>query len=558
MAFTQDNNDEDQQGQNAPLMTGGGQGSLNQGIGNAPVANTAQQNRQGSGRFTNMNKYVQANQQGSANLASRIGSGIQSQLSNTEADVGKKIGNVTNEVGIGQNKVSTASTKEQDLKSIGEQFKAGANFNILSPDKGLFSQGQQKLKSFSQAPDYKDFKTFQSGEAINEKMLNDLQQQAAQGSTYYQDLFKQRQAQVGNTQGREQALQEFIGGANQAIRPAYSSGQRKLDQLVLGQNRGNLQNLINTVGANQANVNQTLANVDKSGQSVSDLAKAETDLINLIQGTAGSTTKSFQDAFNQEKLDQVNAARKQSYDDATSQLYSGEFKASDYDKLGLNALGENTATFNLIDELKSGNRANEFINKRADVLDTKQLGRAEDVESDALLADILGAGATRKLTQVGDLNTDYLVNQADGKSALAQAIQNRQQQELADAQNTGLSYEGKDSYWDWGSKKEKRQTSHGTVAELLGGGFSSYGDRGDVRQGAAQDVARYFSPLQMSGGGPIADAANNLVNNLSGAVMGNQSGGAADAAYRNSVQGLYGQLQQYIQNRGYGKGIKKV
>lgn len=554
----QDENDQNQN--NGQVMTGGGTGSAGAGAG---AANTPMnpQSKQGSGRFANLNKYVGANQQGSANLANRLGTGIQGQLDTNNRETNTQNEKVSGQINSGKEVIGNADKDTQSLQAIGEQFKPGfaANSIYNANDRGNFSQGMQAAQNFKNNTAFggmDKFKQFQQGNAIDQQAIGNEVTTQNQLANNFQNQFQTRQQQVGNEQGRQQLLGEFIGGGNSAVRPTYSTGQRKLDNLILQQNTGNLKGLMDRVGANQGAVNQALENVSLNQTNLGQLSADEDARIQGINTQAKTNQDLYQQAFGQDKLDQINNDRQKNYQAAVDQLYSGNISAADYDKMGLNALGQNTATYNLIDEIRNANRGGEFLGRKANVLDTNQIGTQADVDTDSALADILGTTGGRKFTQAGDLDTAYNVKQTDGKSSLAKAIQDRQQQELQDAQNNRLAYEGKDSYWDWGSKKEKRQTSTGTVAELLGGGFTSYGDRGNITQGAAQDTLNYFAPFL--GGGAAPDAVRGVVDNLNNAVMGNQSGGAEGAAYANSVRGLFGQLQDYMNQRGYGKGINKV
>lgn len=335
MAFEQFSNNQDEENQNkepGTQSTNAGNQSAQIGMGSAAAP---QANRQGSGRFTNMQKYVQANKQGAQNLAQRVGTGIQNQLSATEKDVNKATQDVSTNVGSGREKLTTAGQSENELAKIGEGFKSGQGFSILNNDRGAFGQAQQNLQGFTQNPNYQNFMNVKAGEGVNEQELAALQNKASQGASAFQDLFKQRQSQVGNVEGRKSALNEFIGGKGQAVRPAYSSGQSRLDQLVMGQNAPALQGLINKVGANQANVQTALGNVAKTGSDVSTLTADEQALINKITGTATGAQQAFEGAFNQDKINELNTERQRVYSEAVNQLKSGNIGSNLYDQLGL-------------------------------------------------------------------------------------------------------------------------------------------------------------------------------------------------------------------------------
>lgn len=555
MAFTNDNNQDNDQNQQNPqnsLLTGTGGGTA------SPMSNPAQANRQGSGRFTNMQKYVQANQQGAQNLAQRVGTGIQNQLNAKEKDVSQASRKVKKDIDTGNDAVLKAQGQQQELQDIAVGFGDTANtFKLGDVSKGAFGDYQTKAQQFTKSPNYGAFKTFQSGNAIDEQALNTAQQNAAQNAQNYQNLFKQRQQQIGTGTGREQALGEFVGGQGQAVRPAYSAGQRKLDQLVMGQNAQALQSLIDRVGGNQANVAQALSNVEQNATNLSGLTQAEQDTIKAINKSAQLAGKNFQGAYSADKVNEYNKNIQQQYKDVLNQVKSGNINKELASQMGLDKLAD-LSTYNLLEEIDP----QAYLNYKGDIQTAAQLANQQDVSTETALADIVSGGPetlARKFMKVGeraDSNLGYNVVQggAEGQSALARDILARQQLEKDLAAQTGLAYEGKDSYWDWGSRKEKRQTSHGTVADLLAGSINTYGDRGTFSQNAGTDIYQYLSPVLGNAGGDIAGAIRNVASNVGG-VFSSGAGGAADAAYRNSVTGLYQQLGEYLKNRGYGKKI---
>jgi hypothetical protein len=447
MAFTQNDDNQEQTQQNGALTTGGGQGSA---VGNTPGAgpvSAANPNKQGSGRFTNLSKYVQANKQGSENLANRIGSGIQNQLSANEKDVSSKTSKLDTDIKSGDATLQTAGTEEQRLKSIGDQFKANQNFKVLDANsRGQFGEAQNQIKQFvGNNPNYNTFKTAQAGNAVDEAALGNQLNDTRQTANQYENLFKQRQGQVGNTQGREQALQEFVGGANQAVRPTYTSGQRKLDQLVLGQNAQNLQGLINKVGANQANVNQALNTVSGLDTGFNTLKSNEQNLISAIGDTSKAAQSGFQSAFNQDKINELNQARADVYNKEKEQLLSGNVSADLHTRLGLDG-AYGTAENNLgnimtgqpltqdelgvyaggyLDKLRNSQGDLDTILKRQDLASTSDdLISSGDIDTDKLLADITGGG--QKFTKAGNLNTGTSIDSKAFLAGMNTAAQNKQ------------------------------------------------------------------------------------------------------------------------------------
>jgi len=449
LAFTNDNNNQDnnenQQPQNN-LLTGTGGGSTGLSNTNQPVNS----NRQGSGRFTNMQKYVQANQQGAQNLAQRVGTGIQNQLNAKEKDVTQASNKVKQDIDTGNQAVQTAQGQQKELANIGEGFKAGSGFSALSADRGQFGQAQEQLKSFATNPNYGAFKTFQSGNAIDEQALNTAQQNAAQNAQNYQNLFKQRQQQIGTGTGREQALGEFVGGQGQAVRPAYSAGQRKLDQLVMGQNAQALQSLIDRVGGNQTNVTQALSGVEQNATNLSGLTQAEQDTINAINQSAKAAQGNFQGAFDQNKINEVNTARQQNFENASNQLKQNQISQALYNQLkGTSELGGDMSTFNLLSnaDLGTQNRLqNDYLQRLANAQTANDIVSQGDVDTDALLAGIVGQG--QKFRQAGNTDVNAQLRESGGKSNLINDILAEQQRQTQEAHNTNLGMEayGGESY----------------------------------------------------------------------------------------------------------------
>lgn len=412
-------NDQNQQNPQNSLLTGTGGGTA------SPMSNPAQANRQGSGRFTNMQKYVQANQQGAQNLAQRVGTGIQNQLNAKEKDVSQASNKVKQDIDTGNQAVQTAQGQQKELANIGEGFKAGSGFSALSADRGQFGQAQEQLKSFATNPNYGAFKTFQSGNAIDEQGLNTAQQNAAQNAQNYQNLFKQRQQQIGTGTGREQALSEFVGGQGQAVRPAYSTGQRKLDQLVMGQNAQALQSLIDRVGGNQANVAQALSGVEQNATNLSGLTQAEQDTINAINQSAKAAQGNFQGAFDQNKVNEVNTKRNDEYNKLRDEFLSGYISQDTASKLGLNQIAQEQAadrqniglsqlsgtldTLGAMDYLKNNpGELNNYISKQQAALSGADIVNQNDISTDKLLADIAGTG--QKFYNEGSVATGPKVN----------------------------------------------------------------------------------------------------------------------------------------------------
>jgi hypothetical protein len=124
MATIQDNQEEDQStdrsGVNAP-------GPL-QTVGTAAPGGMAAPDKrpQGSGRFTNLQKYIQANQGAGQRIAGQVGKGVKQEIGKEEREAGEYYKNLGSAIS-GARKVTEEGAKyQQTLKDIGENIKGAS------------------------------------------------------------------------------------------------------------------------------------------------------------------------------------------------------------------------------------------------------------------------------------------------------------------------------------------------------------------------------------------------------------------------------------------------
>lgn len=464
MPFIQDDNNENEN--QAQTMTGGGTGGAGGGQAASTPMNT--QNKQGSGRFTNLNKYVGANQQGSQNLANRLGTGIQNQLDTSNKEATQQGNKVDESITSGREAINTADKDIGKLQSIGDQFKPGfAASQVYDPNaRGGFSSGMQAAQDFTKSPDFSNFQTFQKGNAIDNNAVQTNVQGANTSAQALQDQYLNRQKQAGTGDGRQQLLGEFVGGGNSAVRPGYSTGQKKLDNLILSQNTGNLKNLINQVGSNEGAVNTTVNRAGQLTDAAGNLLSDEDSRIGTISNTAKANQAAFQGAFGADKVAQVNSDRANNYNKIADQLRTGNINTELYNQLGLNnafnpaiAEGDHLGaeskfgygdigfdrkegdtsrsyqglnTYGLIDQIQNNPALmNSYVNRKADLTDTNQLGQQADVNTDSALESILGVQGGRKFTSANDISSAANVaKDAQGNTSLLNDINKRRQQAL--------------------------------------------------------------------------------------------------------------------------------
>ena len=177
------------------------------GMGQTPPANPANPAQpKGSGRFTNLQKYVTANQGAGQQIGQRIGSQVTNQSNQVRE-------------GIAQAKTGFQSQVDKDQERIGQ---AGSLVTQAVTDPNAIAADQAKLSQFQQVRDAQTAN-------INQLTLEQQQNQANQAN---------QMAQNTNTeQGRFQLLKGAFAN------PRYTTGLGRLDQLFLQSSPalGNLQ-----------------------------------------------------------------------------------------------------------------------------------------------------------------------------------------------------------------------------------------------------------------------------------------------------------------------------
>lgn len=256
IAQNNQNQEEDKdQNQQGPITLSSG---ATDGPGSTPSQGTNRPQKKGSGRFTNLQKYIRANQ----GAGERIGSQIQGYAGRTQAGAREAEGRLGN---IRQN-------IEGERERLGQ---AGQFAETITGGTGQEVQGlaANNLDAITQ------LRTGQS-------QLPDLQQQTQQNLSQIQ----QGAEQLGNIAedvrtegGRFGLLRSAIGG------PRYTSGQRRLDQLLLQGSQGTLGNLQQGIDQQlQARQGVLTGAQDEFGQQFDELGNLVGSAQEQITGALGA------------------------------------------------------------------------------------------------------------------------------------------------------------------------------------------------------------------------------------------------------------------------------
>jgi hypothetical protein len=278
-----------------PIQAGGGQAQ--QKVGAPPKATS-------SGRFSNINKYIQANT--GVDYAGRLGGEIGKQQEDLRAGV---------EAGR-QQMQSQVNPEMQRLQQ------AGQTIQQATQDPTQFAANQQNVEAFNR---------LRQGQFLNQAQV----QNEAQLANQMQDL--QRRAQMAGTEtGRFQLLRESFGGTA----PRYTTGQQRLDQLLLQGQRGQLGQLQQTAQQQAQAGEQAVAGLKTEAQQATEqlqqLGKtAQQQAQEAITGKISSEQEALQQRAAQEQT-----AREQKFSALQEGLKKGEITEEQAKELGLDASGD--------------------------------------------------------------------------------------------------------------------------------------------------------------------------------------------------------------------------
>lgn len=326
-----DNSKDDKQLQKATqpvAINTGGQALPGSQQGKVASFSSGQTPTQGSGRFTNIQKYMDANKQASGNLGAKANQQIGQQFSKQEQEVGQKNASLQKAFGQGEQELSTGQGFQQQLGNIQQGLQTG--FTDFGNREGFDTAGQQAM----QLAQNQDYGRIASGQAINEQALAAQQQAALMGAQGLQKTAAQNLQGIETEQGRDKLFSQVL-----QPKQGYTAGQRAFDKLFLG---GALGGIKQTLQGQQAGAADLLGRTAGQQTTLEDLTKREAAL------TSGITTaaKTAQDLFNeklgaQSNIDYINKLREDRYNKFITDLQAGNISNADLDLTGL----QNTNTY---------------------------------------------------------------------------------------------------------------------------------------------------------------------------------------------------------------------
>lgn len=510
---------------------------------------------QGSGRFTNIQKYLGANKAGGQQVANKIGSGIQSGLSKEQEATKKYNEQLGKSVSDAKGVAQQGAGFQKDLGQIGtdignagisrsgyDKWREGRSYQMdavgpeeqarrrkvdyeLYQQEALKNRGNQNIASvdaFTQRPDFNQFQDIQAGRGIDENLLANQQQRLAGQANNAANMASTAQQQLGNEGGRFELLRKTFGGA---ARPGYGQGQQRLDQMLLGQG-GGLGKVQSDVAGQSRDLQAQAKDANSQKNEVGRLAQQEKDLMSGINTQTGANEQSYLDMLNS-YVDPLNQQRSTEVQNVGKALGSYN-KPYDPTNPGLNAdqmskfglTDNNQGVYNVFkgqpyadptgatDELKNRSRVSFAGKIGRDASGYQDTANQADVSRYAALSKMMGGNAgTPKLTKASDLESAYGAK-TDGTEGL--------REQLSSAQKT---FEQKDKIH----------------------GVDQYGNYADST----------VNDLINNGGSPVNSIYSNGVNGF-GQYGTNGGTSIAGKAVQKSQ---YDQLQKYLQEQNYGQTL---
>ena len=274
--------------------------------------------QKGSGRVTNLQQYIQANR-GLQTPTGGLAGGIQQQAQQKAEQLGQELS--TQQQQFGQ---QAGQLQEQ----LGEQAEQTIQTAFKDPSQIL--QQQQQLEQFQQLRD----KGLQQQIGQLPGDITPLQQR--------QQALQQQAQQAGTEAGRFQLLQETFG------RPEYTTGQQRLDQLLLqatpGQTRELQTGLAGLAGQTQQQLGAFSEEAQARQAALQQLAGQRAEEIqNLLQG---GVTEDLEEELGQRGISDIEQALQQKFEQAKEtapeelaafrqRLEEGELTGEDLSLLGL-------------------------------------------------------------------------------------------------------------------------------------------------------------------------------------------------------------------------------
>lgn len=419
------NNQNDPNAQQQPQALAGSQQSGAAPVGGriASFSSGSAPGAQGSGRFTNLQKYMDANKGASDTLGARANNTLNRGFNQEQTKVSDANSKIAEAYGQGRNTIDTQGTQyKNQLGQIGQNLGTFQTFD----NRGQFDQAGQQAQALTQDQAYGNLS---QGNAVDQAALTAQQQAAA----------NQAQGLLGTAQTNLQNIQTDQGRNNlfsQVLQPkqGYSSGQRSFDKLFLGGALGGIQQ---NLQGKQTLANQILKDTNLQGTNVNTLIGDEANLLKEFKAQALANQNLFNDKLDtRANIDFVRDMRTKRYNDIMSGLQSGNVSKDVADQLGLSGLdtyinnnqaaptGQTQTQKNLVGTyniLNDDNALNKYFTQAGNAQNFQDIIGQQDFDASQALAAL--SGTKGRVDGVSQLGSSIAATQGKSLDSLAKDIQ---------------------------------------------------------------------------------------------------------------------------------------
>lgn len=280
---------------------------------------------QGSGRFTNLQKYISANQGASQNMGARANQVVNRDFNKSQSEVNKQNEQIAQGFQQGRQALQQGQGFQQNLQDINTGLNTGyTDFGNRQGFDAAAEQAQQLAQN-------QDYANVASGQGFDQSLVGQQQAQALAASQGLLQNTQDRLTGLQTEQGRDQLFSQVL-----QPKQGYSAGQRNFDKLFLG---GSLPSIQQNLQGKSTLANQILQGTQGQQGTLDELTSGESELLKNLSGQATTNQQTFfNKLYNPENVDFVKTARNTEYDNLVKALTSGGTLTQDQaNLLGLSA-----------------------------------------------------------------------------------------------------------------------------------------------------------------------------------------------------------------------------
>lgn len=353
----------------------------------------------GSGRFTNLQSYMDANSGAGENISNRISGAVNNQYDTFGKQYDTDKANVDKSTGDAQNLFNNeGKTYTNKLDEVNKGFNS---FNGMG-DRGTFdSTGQDLMKFYNDNKDpFNNMRQGTNFNQVNAKTQNDT------------NLFNTQQKGIDvNRQLNDIQTEQGRNGLLSLANPRFGSltqGQSRLDNALFQTQPNAIRGIQNTLASQQNDLANKQAALLSQSSNISDVGNQQKNLASTLKTGANNAQDAFYNKLNQQSVkDDINNARTGVYNNYLGQLNTGNISQELANMLNLN-----TSSKGVVDTYNPtpSNATNFSPDKYSNVMQgiSPFPSNPETPPQAAPLQNTLGAGQFRTY------NDKYTTNDANG------------------------------------------------------------------------------------------------------------------------------------------------